>query len=848
MLRTLLHKTLLTAIAILLGGWAVVAQQYVEKGSSLNFKVDEVANYEYNWSVTYTTTGSEEELTSKTFESGDYVFSEEGTYEVTVYPKDSTTLCYGDALSMTVIVSGDSPTAVFEDLDVPYICSANNGSDEGGILTLTVLYSGPKPWTFKYSVDDSPAETPDGADEINEDSFEFDVEIVNTSSKTSRAEIVLVDAQTVSGIAVEEDADNQTLEVDVMALPGTEFGDYTAVIQAGTIQSYTATILKIEDYDLFIPSGATIANETTTQSSDNYSSELSFDLQWGNTPGDYQIKLIERTAFGCVGDTVYANITVVESFVVTLGSDLTICEGETVELTPSIDFDGTYTYLWSDGTTESTLSVFETGTYSVTATDTDTGKTSSTSIEITVVNAPVVDLGEDYTLAEGETKTLDAENEGLSYLWSTDETGQTIVVSTSDEYSVAVTNSYGCIGRDTIVVSSINDVFAIDLGADEDICAGDELVLNPNPTISQNYTYLWSNGAGTSTLTVIESGTYSVTVMDEDGNSKTDEIIVTVHALPIVDLGDDITLYDGETASLDAGDDGTGGSYEWNTGEDTQTITVSEENVYSVMVVDEFGCSSTDEISVIMKEGHSFTVDLGDDIEICEGDQVYLTPTVDRTFTSDPTYLWSPSGSTESGILVDESGSYCVTVTDPYGNVEEDCVDLTVNPTPIVDLGEDLTLQSGETVTLDAENTGSVYIWSTDDITQSITVETTGEYWVEVINSESCTGRDTINITYTSSSQYVVDLPTAFSPNNDSNNDVLYLRGDVDEIKEMTVIIYNRLGHRVFQSVRMTSETEGWDGTYKGEKQDMDVYVYFLSITFTDGSSMKKQGNITLLR
>jgi gliding motility-associated-like protein len=843
MLRTFLHKTQLTAIAILFGGWAVVAQQYVEKGTTLNFKVDEVANYEYNWSVTYTTTGSVEELTSKTFESGDYVFSEAGTYEMKVYSKDLSTLCYSDALSMTVEVSGDSPTAVFDDLDVPYICSANNGGDEGGILSVTVLYSGSKPWTFKYSVDDSPAVTPDGADEIYEDSFEFDVEIVNTSGSTYRAEITLVDAQTVSGIAVEEDSDNQTLEVDVMALPDTEFGDYTSVIQAGTTQSYTATILKIEDYDLIIPSGASIANETTTQQSDNYSSELSFDLQWGNTPGDYQIKLVERTAFGCVGDTVYADITVVESFTVTLGDDLTICEGESVELSSSIDFDGTYTYLWSDGSSDSTLTVFESGTYSVTATDTDTGKSASASIEVTVVEAPVVDLGEDYVLADGEEKTLDAGNEGLTYLWSTDEVSQTILVSTSAEYSVDVTNSTGCVGSDTIKISSINDVFTIDLGDDEEICAGDELVLDPEPTISQDYTYLWSNGAGTSTLTVSESGTYSVIVMDAEGNSKTDEIQVTVYALPIVDLGDDITLYDGETAILDAGDADTGTIYEWSTGEDTQTITVSEENVYSVLVTNEYGCSSTDEVSVISNEGYKFTVDLGDDIEFCDGDSVYLMPTIDTTFASDPSYLWSPSESTESGIYVDESGTYCVTVTDPYGNAEEDCIDVSVNSTPIVDLGEDLVLQSGESVTLDAENSGSFYTWSTDEVSQSITVETTGNYWVEVTNIENCIGRDTINIS-SATSQYVVDLPTAFSPNGDDYNNVLFLQGDVDEISSMSLIIYNRLGHKVFQSSR---QDVGWDGTYRGEKQDMDVYVFFLQITFLDGSSLQKSGNVTLL-
>ncbi|WP_461644227.1 T9SS type B sorting domain-containing protein [Labilibaculum euxinus] len=841
MLKTLLHKTLLTAIAILLGGWAVVAQQYVVKGTTLNFKVDEVTGYEYHWSVTHTSSGSVAYLASKTFESGDYVFADEGDYEVKVYPEDLGTHCFGDPLTMIVVVDGAAPTAEFDDLEVPYVCSANNGGDANGKVNITVNYNGPKPWTFKISVDRAPAVMPAGAEELYVNTFEFELEIPNTTGKTHRAEILLVEAKTLSGIPVTEDLANQTLEVDVMALPNTLFGDYTPVIQAGTIQSYTATIEKNENYELFVPGGATVLNEKTKKLSDKFHSELSFDVQWGNTPGDYQIKLLERTAFDCAGDTIYAAISVVESFVVSLGGDIQICEGESASLTPAIDFDGTYTYLWSDGSTGSSLSVTETGTYSVTATDSETGKSSSATVNVNVLTAPVVDLGADYELADAETKVLDAGNPGLTYSWSTGETSQTISVNNSNTYSVNVISLNGCVGTDEIIISSASDVFAIDLGADKNICDGEEVILNPNPSISQNYAYLWSNGAGTSTLTVSESGIYSVTVRDDEGNEKTDEIEVIVHALPIVDLGGDITLYDGETTTLDAGVSGSGLVYEWSSGESTQTISVSEENVYSVKVTDEYSCYNTDDISVVRKDGHKFSVDLGGDIQICEGDRVYLEPIIDRTFTSDPIYKWIPSESTEKGILVNQSGKYCVDVTDPFGNTEGDCIELTVNPSPIVDLGEDLIVQTGENVTLDAENNGSFYRWSTDDISQTINVSQAGEYWVEVTNQQSCMGRDTINVIYPEGDQFV-GLASGFSPNGDGKNDVLFVRGN--NIGSMNLIIYNRLGHKIFQSNR---QDVGWDGTYRGVKQDMDVYVFFLQVTFLDGSSVQKRGNVTLL-
>ena len=841
MIRTLLHKTLLSALLILLGGLAAVSQQYVVKGTTLNFKVDENAAYKYHWSVTNTSSGAVAYLASKTFDSGDYQFVNAGTYEVKVYPEDLGTHCFGEGLTMLVIVDESAPTAVFEDLEVPYVCAQNNGGDANGMVNVRVNYTGPKPWTFKYSVDRAPAEMPTGAKEIYTNQFEFELEIPNTSGKTHRAEILLVEAKTLSGIPVEEDLANQTLEVDVMALPNTVFGDYNPVIQAGTIQAYTATIEKNENYEIFVPADATVLNESTTRMSDNFHSELSFDVQWGNTPGDYQIKLIERSAFDCAGDTIYADIKVVESFVVSLGDDIAFCSGETRVLTPVIDFDGDYSYLWSDGSLGSTLTVSETGIYSVTATDKNTGKQSSAVVNVTVWSAPVVDLGDDYQLAEGEILTLDAQNAGNDYEWSTGETTQTIQVSTSNTYSVTVTNLNGCSASDEIVISSVSDVFAINLGDDKDICEGDEIVLNPNPTITQDYTYLWSNGANTSTLTVTESGNYSVIVMDATGVEKTDEILVNVHPLPIVDLGEDIVLYDGETATLDAGPEGLTGSYEWNTGEITQTITVSDENVYSVLVTSEFGCTNSDEVSVIRKDGHKFSVDLGGDIQICEGDRVYLEPTIDRTFSAEPTYSWIPSESTDKGIFVDQTGKYCVEVTDPFGNTEGDCIELIVNASPIVDLGDDLVLTAGETAELDAANDGSFYRWSNDEISQKIVVDKAGEYWVEVTNQKSCMGRDTVNVSYPEGDQFV-GLPTGFSPNGDGKNDVLYVRGN--NIASMSLIIYNRLTIKIFQSNR---QDVGWDGTYRGKKQDMDVYVYFLEVTLLDGRTIQKKGNVTLL-
>lgn len=89
----------------------------------------------------------------------------------------------------------------------------------------------------------------------------------------------------------------------------------------------------------------------------------------------------------------------------------------------------------------------------------------------------------------------------------------------------------------------------------------------------------------------------------------------------------------------------------------------------------------------------------------------------------------------------------------------------------------------------------------------------------------------------------LVDVPSAFTPNGDGKNDIIYIDGF--GIAKMNWTIYNRWGTVVFSS---TSKTYGWNGTYTGKPLPQDVYSYVLDIEFTDGSKTQKKGDITLLR
>jgi hypothetical protein len=131
-----------------------------------------------------------------------------------------------------------------------------------------------------------------------------------------------------------------------------------------------------------------------------------------------------------------------------LKSPVAICNGEKAILDAGSGF-GTYT--WSSGITDtSRIEVSEAGSYTVTVTD-ESGATAFATVELVVNELPVIDLGTD--ISQDGSVELDAGSGVVSYLWSTEAETQTITVTESGNYSVKVTNEFGCVGADTLNVT-----------------------------------------------------------------------------------------------------------------------------------------------------------------------------------------------------------------------------------------------------------------------------------------------------------------------------------------------------------------------------------------------------------
>ncbi len=209
--------------------------------------------------------------------------------------------------------------------------------------------------------------------------------------------------------------------------------------------------------------------------------------------------------------------------------------------------------------------------------------------------------------------------------------------------------------------------------------------------------------------------------------------------------------------------------------------------------------------------------------------------------SSSPTHQFN-TGGTYTVKLVAKNPSSC-------NGADSSTVEVVIKPTPQVNLGQniDLDCDSISTVTLDAANTGSHYLWNTGDTTQTIKPSATGTYWVKVSYTTGCSSIDSIELTGTPIPPRVKPLliPNVFTPNGDNVNDT-YVISIIGQLSEYNLEIFNRWGTEVFKS---TSISDSWDGKINGDNASAGTYYYLLKFKSSCfKTTMTEKGFLTLLR
>ena len=362
-----------------------------------------------------------------------------------------------------------------------------------------------------------------------------------------------------------------------------------------------------------------------------------------------------------------------------------------------------------------------------------------------------------------------------------------------------------------------------------------------------------------------DTGTYTITLIANPGAPCADTATALVTAYPNLTpgfsvvagcAGQPVVFTDSSVTTFGVLDE-----WLWNFGDGQTGTAQNPEHQYgaggnytaTLVVTTDKGCIDTISKSFTVMDGPNadFTAD-----DVCEGEEVFFDDLSVVPVGIIVDYDWdlgdgTVSADTEPTHTYNSTGSYDVTLILLSDNDCNDTITRTVvvGEVPTVDAGPDETIEFGQSTTLNGTSSGTTYSWIppetlSDPNSPNPTAEPTETttYYLTVTSDDNCAALDSVTIYVDPLS--ILNVPNAFSPNNDGTNDILEIHHN--DIQELIYFrIYNRWGQMIYETSDLMA---GWDGTYKGKEQEVATYVYVAKATGLDGTDFLLKGNVTLLR
>ena len=497
------------------------------------------------------------------------------------------------------------------------------------------------------------------------------------------------------------------------------------------------------------------------------------------------------------------------------------------------------------------------GTYTITLTASGPGNAPSTSppqtIHILGLTTNIITtlncFGDNYGTASVSVIPLAAAP--FNYSWNTIPVQNTPVATglTAGTYIVTVDAANSCTTAATVILTepaALNHA----LNIVQPGCAaatGTATVTEAGGT--SPYTYSWFPSGGTgATASGLAPGNYTVTVTDNHLCSENINLTIAPATAPTVSISNSknvscFGLNDGVATAAPSGGNAPF-SYSWNTLpiQNTSTATGLAPGSYMVTVTDNNGCIAT--AGVLITQPTAINAIPGVINPTCGLNNGGIN--ISASGGNPPyQYLWTPAVSTSSIANNLNAGNYAVKITD-INNCFITLNNIVVanNGAPVnFSLGKDTSICSGQSLIL-SPGPYATYLWQNSSVLPLFNVTQTGKYWVRVTSSAGCVGSDTININAIIGCDDIY-FPNAFSPNADGKNDYFYPLGNVAEVSNYRLLVYDRWGEQVFNS---GNPSEKWDGNFKGILTGgTNSYTWYVTYTFK-GQYRTKKGTITVIK
>ncbi len=555
-------------------------------------------------------------------------------------------------------------------------------------------------------------------------------------------------------------------------------------------------------------------------------------------------------------------------------------------------------YLWDFGNNNTTSTIFnptitytDPGVYQVFlyVTDSICNLTDTAEITITVLDSIQFTLFDTLGLCSNQPYTLGISTNGTAstIIWSQSPTfvpplnnpnDSTILITSANPgwYYVSASNTF-CERTDSVFVQFDVPVLANYQPSLENGCSPVTIQFNNSSTVTSNFYWDFGNGVVDSVtfepqVTYPSPGQYLTQLIIFDSICNTsDTASITISVYPSVSFSLPNVLYlcsDSTVVLSPTAITGGANDFIWSsTNQFLDTLNASVTDSTLELLVPTSGwyyfrasngdCSMVDSIQITV---------FSESISILGPDSVCLnTPTVYTATNSSQapfTYAWGPitiiqgpSNQSSVTIMPPQAQYLYLEATSPNGCIVEDSIYVSVsyiNPALVTATASPPVVNPGTSVTLTGTPSGlPIYQWvpalpvlnPTAQNTEAVVDETT--VFTLLVSDGVCTVSDTtvVKVYEIICDGPYVYVPNAFSPNNDGNNDVLYVRGLF--VEKMVFRVFDRWGEMVFES---TDVNFGWDGRFKGRKLDPDVYDYYLQVTCYGGLENILKGNVTLMK
>ena len=406
-----------------------------------------------------------------------------------------------------------------------------------------------------------------------------------------------------------------------------------------------------------------------------------------------------------------------------------------------------YSYLWSNGATAPQNVGLSAGKYFVTVTDVK-GCQKVSSVDITQPTALTTSVSQNNIPCNGGTGSATVNASGgtaaYTYFWSNGQTTATATGLGAGVYTVIVRDAMWC--QSTISVNITQPALLVVAPAKVDpSCNGantGSITLNVSGGTAP-YSYAWSNGATTPSLTNVGAGTYTVTVKDANGCTKISVVTLNQPAAIVATISSTNVKCNGDkngTASVSVSGGTAPYTTQWSNNATTAAITGLAAGNYTVTVTDNKGCVKTASVSI--SEPAKLVVNPTGSALICGGGNDGTASVAVSGGTAPYKYKWS-NGATSSSLFGLTAGNYTATVTDASGCTAT-AVAVVSQPSPIelTTVAENPKCYNGADGTAEVTVTGGTapytYLWSTGDKTSKVTGLTQGTFTVTVSDAKGC--------------------------------------------------------------------------------------------------------------